>query len=107
MCYIWLVHNVLYLISIQLFIFPKIKGRTGKIMIYVEEDIVTYFSCVEVSKSASDNELYLKSTVWYIILYIFQKQPPEVFYNEAVLKKVHNIHMKTPELESVFNKVAG
>ena len=46
MCYIWLVHNELYLISIQLFIFPKIKGRKGKLIIYIEEDIVTYFSCV-------------------------------------------------------------
>ena len=61
----------------------------------------------KVSKPASDNELYLKSTVWYLIFYIFQKQPPEVFHNEAVLKKVHNIHMKTTELESLFNKVAG
>ena len=35
-----------------------------------------------------------------------QKQSPEVFYKKLPLK-FHNIHRKTPALESLFNKVAG
>ena len=34
-----------------------------------------------------------------------QKQPLEVFYNKAVLKKFRNIHREIPVLESFFNKV--
>ena len=32
-----------------------------------------------------------------------QKQPPEVFYKETVVKKIGNIHRKKPLLESFFN----
>ena len=35
----------------------------------------------------------------------FQKQPPDVFYKKAVLKKFCNIPSKTPVLESLFNKI--
>ena len=34
-----------------------------------------------------------------------QKQPPEVFFKESVLKKFHKIQI--PVLESFFNKVSG
>ena len=36
----------------------------------------------------------------------WQKQPLEVFYKKCSYK-FHNIHIKTPVLESLFNKVAG
>ena len=36
----------------------------------------------------------------------FQKQAPDVFYKKAVLKFC-NILRKTPELESLFNKIVG
>ena len=37
----------------------------------------------------------------------FQKQPPEMFYKNTCSQKFHNIHKKTPVLESLFNKVGG
>ena len=36
----------------------------------------------------------------------WQKQLPEVFYEKSCSLKFRNIHMKTPVLESLFNKVA-
>ena len=36
-----------------------------------------------------------------------KKQPPEVFYKKAVLKKFLNIHRKIPVFESLLNRVAG
>ena len=32
-----------------------------------------------------------------------QKQPPELFYEKTVVKKISNIHRKKPLLESLFN----
>ena len=40
-------------------------------------------------------------------VYYFQKQPPEVFCKQAVLKKNHKIHRKAPMLASFLNKVGG
>ena len=31
-----------------------------------------------------------------------QKQPPEVLFNESVLKSFYKVHRKTPVLESLF-----
>ena len=36
-----------------------------------------------------------------------QKQPPEGFYKKGALKKFHKVHLKTPVLESLFNRVPG
>ena len=37
----------------------------------------------------------------------FKKQPPEMFYKKAVLKKFGNIHQKKrPAIESLSNEVA-
>ena len=37
----------------------------------------------------------------------FQKQSSELFWKKGVLKNFCKLHMKTPVLESLFNKVAG
>ena len=36
-----------------------------------------------------------------------KKQPPEGFSKKGVLKIFHKIHLKTPVLESYFNRVSG
>ena len=36
-----------------------------------------------------------------------KKQPPVGFSKRGVLKKFHKIHLKTPMLESYFNRVSG
>ena len=36
-----------------------------------------------------------------------QKQPPEVFGKKRCSEKFRKFHSKTPELESLFNNVAG
>ena len=41
-----------------------------------------------------------------VVVYDFQKQPPEVFCKKGRSKKVCKFHSKTPVSESVFNKVA-
>ena len=37
----------------------------------------------------------------------FKKQPPEVFYEKAILKNLQYSLQKIPVLESLYNKVAG
>ena len=37
----------------------------------------------------------------------FQKQQPELFYRKSCSYKFHNIHSKTPVLETSFNRLAG
>ena len=39
--------------------------------------------------------------------YFIKKQPPQGFCKKGVLKKFHKIHLKTPVLESLFNRVLG
>ena len=39
--------------------------------------------------------------------YFIKKQPPQGFCKKGVLKKFHKIHLKTPVLESLFNRVSG
>ena len=36
-----------------------------------------------------------------------KKQPPEGFCKKGVLKKFHKVHLKTPALASLFNRVSG
>ena len=39
--------------------------------------------------------------------YFIKKQPPQGFCKKGVLKKFHKVHLKTPVLESLFNRVSG
>ena len=42
-----------------------------------------------------------KAKVSSLLIFLL-KQPPDVFYKKAILKKFYNIHRKTPA-ESLFN----